>query len=911
MNIKKISIISSTAIIISITLSFMSLWKVYNIYNVVNIAQENRKYAMNIVNDLQMQIIQLNKLVRTYIATAEPKYLIYYYDLLAIQQGTKPAPSEYKSSLYWDFVVAQKIEHKMPTTGKGISIADKMKQQGFSFEELKIWNEILLATKQINQIEQIAFAATQGLYDSKKGVFVEDENPDMDFASKLIYDKEYLSLNALLTELIDKLIVTTDNRTKQMVVEAELALSKWGLFSLIFAILIIFMVVVSLITVRKLLLIPIDNLTFATKNIALGNYSFRVNSSKWLDELKHLAITLNKMAQDISRDIENREKNRIELEEAKKMAESATKAKSMFLANMSHEIRTPMNAIIGMSYLALQTNLDTKQREFIEHVNFAGNSLLGIINDILDFSKIEAGKISLENIPFDLKKLLENIFNTHQFRAKEKNLELIFDTFNIFEDKKIVLIGDELRLTQIVNNLLSNAIKFTNSGFVKLSLNLKRDTNNENRVFIEMNVTDSGIGMSEEQVSRLFQEFTQADSSTTRKYGGTGLGLAISKNLAEIMGGTLSLESHEKEGTTFKLLIPFEIAHEDIVLHENIEQISDTTEYQKTLKGLKILLAEDNPLNQTLAIELLKSKGVEVYLANNGKEAIDLLTSKPNYFDVVLMDLQMPILDGYEATIEIKKSALYKDLPIIAMTAHVMNDEIAKCKEIGIQEYISKPIKPDLLYNILLKYSKNRLENIETAPTKISYIDKICVKDLNTKDGLMYAGLNEKVYIDLLNSFVLNYENIHEKIKNLLLEDNLKQAKMKIHSIKGLLGTIGARRLYDIAKELEISCSTNQNIEKSLEEFSKNFQPFIKDLKNELQNIQYDNICHDNKDDIIWLDEFKKELEISSFEAIDRWNEHKNSLQKIVDEESFSKISKSILNFDFEEVLKILNEVKI
>jgi len=579
LKLQKLSITGSGIVLISMLLSFVSIWQVKNAYDAANIAQENRQSAMNTVNDFRLQMYQLNKMLTAYISTAEPKYLLYYYDSLAIQDGIKAPPKLYKSSIYWDQVIAEEILHVMPNRGTSLSIATKMKQQKFSYAELNTLKNIFSITQKTKKIEQIAFAATQGLYDSKNKRFVEDGHADLKFAASLIYGKEYRILNSQLSQEIDKLVVQTDNRTHKMVITATTQLSHWLSLAIIFIVLTVLVTLGFLLMFKKVILSPIDRLTNATTNIAHGDYRFRLDPSQWLVELKQLGLTFNLMAEDIANDISNREKNRLELEEAKKIAENATKAKSMFLANMSHEIRTPMNAIIGMSYLALQSDLNPKQKEFIEQVNFSAKSLLGIINDLLDFSKIEAGKMTIETLPFNLNEFLQNTIKLHQYQADEKEIILNYERENssVLNDATVV-IGDTLRISQILNNLLSNAIKFTHQGYVKLST--RTYTVDEKNIRVCFTVEDSGIGMNEEQQSRLFQEFSQANSSTTRHYGGTGLGLAISKNLAELMDGSIKVESEEKKGSKFILELPFEISlinQDSLILqsgHNNVQEIN-------------------------------------------------------------------------------------------------------------------------------------------------------------------------------------------------------------------------------------------------------------------------------------------------------------------------------------------------
>lgn len=366
-------------------------------------------------------------------------------------------------------------------------------------------------------------------------------------------------------------------------------------------------------------------------------------------------------------------------------AEKANQAKSQFLANMSHEIRTPMNAIINLSHLALQGELSAEQRDFIEKVSLSGQNLLQIINDILDFSKIEAGKLEIENAPFDLRHLMNDLSGILQLTAQDKALTLDFELPSVLPTQ---LVGDALRLRQVLINLINNAIKFTHEGGVKIII--QKLNSPANQIELQFSVIDTGIGMDNELQSRLFQSFGQADASTTRKYGGSGLGLVICKQLIERMGGTIHVISSPNKGSTFTFNLPFEPV---AVTAENNHQDYDTetiNPVSTVKKDVEILLVEDNEINQLIATRLLQQKGYKTSIAIHGFEALEKL--KQQNFDLILMDLQMPEMDGYEATKKIRQQPKWVDIPIIAMTADAMSDVNEKCLAAGMNDYISKPI---------------------------------------------------------------------------------------------------------------------------------------------------------------------------------------------------------------------------
>jgi PAS domain S-box-containing protein len=487
------------------------------------------------------------------------------------------------------------------------------------------------------------------------------------------------------------------------------------------------------------------------------------------------------------------------LVEALASAELAKRSRGQFLANMSHEIRTPMNSIMGMVYLALKTPLNPVQREYLQKIQRSGSHLLGIINDILDFSKIDAGKLQLESAPFDLRQLVQHIVHLTEGRSLEKGLSLRLELAPTLPHR---VWGDSLRLGQILINFLNNASKFTERGGIVLRVHGLHDpVDDPGTCLLIFEVEDSGIGIHPEQRARLFQPFEQGDNSTTRKFGGSGLGLAISRQLALLMGGDVGISSAPGVGSVFWFIARFPIAQEALLPPS---QAADVDGAMATLHGKRVLVADDNDFNLDVACGLLQEAGMRVEVVRNGAQAIEALLRAP--FDCVLMDVQMPVMDGLEASRRIRSDPALANLKVLAMTANAGQEDRKLCLQAGMHEVLTKPIDPDHLYVTLARYLSN------TAPAPAAHtVPAAAAPVLDRQSGWddealgRIVGHHPATHERLLAKFLSSARDCVSELQRCALNKQWVQASALAHKLKSSARSVGALRLAGLCEALELT----------------------------------------------------------------------------------------------------------
>jgi len=523
-------------------------------------------------------------------------------------------------------------------------------------------------------------------------------------------------------------------------------------------------------------------------------------------------FAVNYLVRQLNIEIQSRKKISKELLSAKEKAEYASQVKNNFLANMSHEIRTPLNAIIGMAYLLLKTPLNKRQHDLLNKLDNSSRLLLNLINDLLDFSKIEAGKLELEETSFSINDVLDNLAALVTTCAADKGLDVLYHTGQDIPEQ---LIGDPFRLGQILLNLMNNAIKFTDKGSIILTVKKAPQQKNTSAIGLFFTIEDTGIGIAENNIEQLFQSFTQADNSTTRKFGGTGLGLSICKQLIELMDGEISVTSVPGQGSCFSFTVWFSDTTNKATLAYAYPDTSHVFALDDNLADAQygdfsdkhVLLVEDNITNQEVACALLAELNVQLDIAHNGNQAVAAVQS--GSYDLILMDLQMPEMDGFEATRRIRLNPANKETTIIAMTAHAMRGDRQKCLDGQMDDYLIKPVNIKQFYTTIKKWLGSSRKN-GTGNVHQGEIDKQAEHGIIDLDkALLRLRGNQDLLLRLLVNFKNTKYDMAEKIATAMADKDSRLAQELVHSLKGESGTLEASALFSASQKLEQALSAN------------------------------------------------------------------------------------------------------
>lgn len=765
-------------------------------------AENRRTRSFVLADGIRQSSNDLTNMVRLYVASGDPRYRDYYDRILAIRAGDVPRPLDYDSS-FWDRVLA---------TGEGFvrygereSQTAQLRAAHFAPAEFRTLQESLADSDELAQVEREVMARVARRI--ARGVDADYRADVQDDYARLI-DPAYLRAKGRIMQSLRVFSRLVAARTLDDVDRARAHNRRLVVAQIAILVLIVLVGIAALVLLSRRVLRPLDRLIGATRRIAEGDYAHRAEI-RAVSDLERVAGSFNEMAGEIERDVGARERAEHEAVVAREAADHANRAKSTFLAAMSHELRTPMIGVTGMLEVLAQGDLSPAQRQMVATADSSARSLLQIVGDILDLSKIEASRLELAPATIDLRGVVRASVETFVHTASSKGLLL---TSDVEERLAPALVTDPLRLRQILGNFLSNAVKFTAVGGIEVHVRVLEDDGATQTV--EITVSDTGIGISAEQQERLFAEFAQAESSTSRRYGGTGLGLVIAKRLAVLMGGDVTMTSTPGSGTTMRLVVPLPIGDPGTVEATEVLPAGGAptsrplpTPERAEEEGSLVLLVEDHPVNRTVLVHQLETIGFRTETAPDGREGLERYRS--GRYALVLTDLNMPRMDGFELARAIREdeaAAGSARTPVIALTASVMQGEPERAREAGMDDFAAKPTTIPFLAGKLRQWlpaldwtaaAEDPTRPAERGATAAPAgpIDPSVLEELTGGDAELAA--------DVLAEFLTTTRDDLDALRGFVAEHATADVRGRAHRVRGAGRAVGAQELADVAQQLE------------------------------------------------------------------------------------------------------------
>ncbi|WP_334119762.1 hybrid sensor histidine kinase/response regulator [Limnobacter sp.] len=880
----------------------------------------------------------MRKLVLLYAASRNPEYINHYLDIVGLHNGSRIYTSEVEVD-YWVDVITGQTKDSAVSWGIGQNLSERLYSLRFISENEPAIERILDLRHRLERNELSAFASgITRFVDKPADKFLSP--PEVRDTFGMLFDREHIELTNALSFELSSFIAREKTRYLGLIDASRKELTYSVYLDVVFTLLFLLGLFVGLVSIKKKVIDPINSLYNASEEIMKGDYTVRVNNRTGSHEINLLIRAFNRMIRSFQRDLEKSERVKQALEEVslanveKERAKNESRIKSSFLANMSHEIRTPMNAILGMTALTLKTELNEKQKDYLSKIQLSGDNLLHLLNSILDLSKIESDMFKLEQRPFRLDDVLEEVFGTLGNSALDKNIRLLYTLQGKgLQSTLNRLVGDSLRVGQILKNLIGNAIKFTSEGHVNLTVKVLKQL--DDQVTLQFSVSDSGIGMSKDQLQRVFDKFTQADSSTTRMFGGSGLGLSIAKELVHLMEGDIHAHSTPGRGSVFYFTLNLKtqeaeaparnpsflhspdikrafICSLDQKLHRSISSILDqfyvplaalspeelvmdhrpfepkdivfidsdiattspellsllqsnrldqrenliwlsnrnASELQRVhgadannkvlttpilpvhlmklaerqisnndvspnhksngkkkikaepiekntiARAANILIVEDHPLNMELLLDFLSPKNYQIRCAKDGREAIQILKNTPEPFDLMISDLEMPFVDGYQLATWVRENAVHCVTPIMALTAHAFEQTRVRCEEHGINDVLTKPFHEQNLFDAIKRCLRNKegvLTGFEMRTGPLELQDHIGPEMIAPKHTSIFKvdSFEPERMAKYLGKFLQTSENLIERLEDCVKQEDIQTLKREIHSLAGVLGMLG------------------------------------------------------------------------------------------------------------------------